>query len=140
MKLDINKIKPNPVNDEIYSPTLLDDLVESIQDNGQLESICVNKDYTIISGHRRYFSMLQLGVKEVEVSVMDFDDDIVALVEFNRHRVKSVNDILNESRILEQRYKSKIGQGKRTDLSGKGKMSTIIEVSKSDLPTFYQTP
>lgn len=131
MKIDINKIKPNPINDEIYTTSDLNDLMESIEQNGQLENISVNKKMVIISGHRRYFSMKQLGFKEVNVIVNDYDDEVIGLIEHNRHRVKSVQDILNESRMLEQRYKKKIGQGKRTDISSKGKMSTIVEVSKS---------
>ena len=131
MKVSIKKVKPNPLNDEIYSSSDLSDLVESIKLNGQLESINVNKKMTIISGHRRYYSMLQLGFKEVEVEVKEYDDELIGLIEHNRYRVKTVQDILNESRFLEQQYKKRIGQGKRTDLSKKGKMSTIVEVSKT---------
>jgi len=131
MIIDINKVKPNPINDEIYISSDLTDLMESISLNGQLENISVNKKMVIISGHRRYFSMKQLGFKEVKVNVNDYDDEIIGLIEHNRHRVKSVQDILNESRMLEQRYKKKIGQGKRTDIGSKGRMSTIVEVSKS---------
>ena len=63
--------------------------------------------------------------------VKEYDDELIGLIEHNRYRVKTVQDILNESRFLEQQYKKRIGQGKRTDLSKKGKMSTIVEVSKT---------
>ena len=108
MKVSIKKVKPNPLNDEIYSSSDLSDLVESIKLNGQLESINVNKKMTIISGHRRYYSMLQLGFKEVEVEVKEYDDELIGLIEHNRYRVKTVQDILNESRFLEQQYKKRI--------------------------------
>ena len=39
MKIDINKIKPNPRNDEIYDPSDLTELKGSIETNGQLEPI-----------------------------------------------------------------------------------------------------
>ena len=130
MKIDLKDIKPNPINDDIYSSTDLTDLVQSIKDNGQLEKIVVNKKNVIVSGHRRYYAHKQLGLKQIDCVVSEFDNDIIALIEFNRSRVKSVQDILNESRFLEKEYKRRIGQGKRTDYKGQGKMSTIVEVSK----------
>jgi len=55
----------------------------------------------------------------------------VALIEFNRHRIKSVNDILNESRFLEKEFKRQIGRGRTATKQRQGKkMETIIEVSK----------
>ena len=131
MKIKLKDIKPNPINDDIYSSTDLSDLVQSIKDNGQLEKIVINKDNQIVSGHRRYYAHKQLGLKEIDCDVRDFDNDIIALIEFNRSRVKSVQDILNESRILEKEYKKIIGRGKRTDRLGKGRMTTLVEVSKS---------
>ena len=130
MKFDIKDIKPNPINDDIYSSTDLSDLVQSIKDNGQLESIVINKKNVIVSGHRRYYAHKQLGMKQINCIVQEFDNDIIALIEFNRSRVKSVQDILNESRVLEKEYKKKIGQGKRTDIKQQGRLSTQIEVAK----------
>ena len=130
-KSELTHIKPNVINDEIYSQTDLSDLVLSLETHGQLEPIVVNNDFVIISGHRRYFSMMQLGWTECDIRVSNLDNDIVALIEFNRSRIKSVNDILNESRILERELKKEIGRGRnaREQRSGK-KMQTIIEVSK----------
>ena len=118
MKIDINKIKPNPRNDEIYDPSDLTELKGSIETNGQLEPIVINKKNIIISGHRRYYSMYQMGIQEVEVSVKEFDNDMIALIEFNRQRQKTATDILRESNFLEKEYKSVIGRGKRTDIGG----------------------
>ena len=95
-------ISPNKINDDIYSHSDVNDLMLSLEKNGQLEAIVVNKDNVILSGHRRYYSMLQLGWSECDVRVVDVENDVVALIEFNRHRIKSVNDILNESRHLEK--------------------------------------
>ena len=62
--------------------------------------------------------MTRLGIKECEVRVQEFESDIIALIEFNRQRQKTASDILRESEILQKEYKSRIGQGKRTDLGG----------------------
>ena len=55
MKSKITDIKPHPINDQIYSTTDLSDLKNSIEINGQLEPIVVNKDNTIISGNKKIF-------------------------------------------------------------------------------------
>ena len=82
-KVKISKIKPNPINDEIYSQTDLTQLKQSLETNGQLEPIVVNKDYQIISGHRRYYALTQLNVQEVDIRVVEYDNEIISLIEFN---------------------------------------------------------
>jgi len=131
MNLNINKIKPNPINSTIYDDTDLTDLKNSIESNGQLEPIIINEQNEIISGHRRYFSMVQLEYTEVEVRKTDYENDIIALVEHNRHRQKTFSDILRESKILETELKSKLGgRGKRTDLNGGKKFVMADELAK----------
>jgi len=128
---ELTDITPNPINDEIYSQTDLSDLILSLETHGQLEPIVVNTSKVIISGHRRYFSMMQLGWTECDIRVSELDNDIVALIEFNRSRIKSVNDILNESRILERELKKEIGRGRNAPQQRSGKkMDVIIEVSR----------
>ena len=109
MKISINQIKPSEINSEIYSSTDLTDIEQSLQTNGQLEPIVVNKNNEIISGHRRYYSMIHLGWNECEVRKTDYENDIIALIEHNRHRTKTVEDILNEARILETELKKQLG-------------------------------
>ena len=96
MKVSVKTIKPNPINEQIYSATDIDDLELSLQTHGQLEPIVINKKNTLISGHRRFYAIKRLGWEECEVRISEPKNDIVSLIEFNRHRVKSVTDILNE--------------------------------------------
>ena len=129
-RTNLSAITPNKINDDIYSQSDVSDLMLSLETNGQLEAIVINKDNVILSGHRRYYSMLQLGWSECDVRVVDVENDVVALIEFNRHRIKSVNDILNESRHLERELKKEIGRGRTaTKHRGGKKMETTIEVS-----------
>ena len=114
MKISLSHIKPSPINEEIYSSSDLSDLELSLEQNGQLEPIVINSKNLIISGHRRYYSMRRLGWKECEVRVKDYDNEVISLIEHNRHRVKSVNDIHNEFRILEKEFK------KQRELHGPG--------------------
>lgn len=87
MKVKISQIKPNPINDEIYSQTDLTQLKTSLERNGQLEPIVVNKDYQIVSGHRRFYAMTQLKFKEVEIRIVEFENEIISLIEIGRAHV-----------------------------------------------------
>jgi len=121
MNVNIDTIYPNPLNDEIYSNTDLTDLVQSIERNGQLEPIVVMKQQgklMIVSGHRRYFALKQIGKQYCDIRIEKFDNPIVSLIEFNRYRTKTNTDILREGRYLEQEYRKQLGGGKgrRTDL------------------------
>ena len=89
MKSKITDIKPHPINDQIYTTTDLTDLKNSIKVNGQLEPIVVNKENTIISGHRRYFSMIQLGFTECEIRIVDHENELISLIEYNQQRKKT---------------------------------------------------
>ena len=131
MHIKMVDLVANPINEEIYSTTDLNDLVQSFTTHGQLEPIVINKDNFIISGHRRFYAMSQLGWDECDVRITDFPNEIVSLIEFNRHRVKTVSDILNESRYLEQELRKQIGRGRKaTEPRNGARMKTIIEVSK----------
>ena len=130
MKLALNQISPNPINETIYSTTEIEDLELSLKTHGQLEPIVLTKDHTLISGHRRFYAIKRLGWKECDVRIQDPKNVIVSLIEFNRHRVKSVTDILNESRYLEKELRKDIGQGSQSIKRNGRRMVTVIEVSK----------
>jgi len=106
MKIRVDMICPHPKNSEIYSMSNLSDLVESIKDVGLLEPIVINQKNQILSGNRRYEAIKDLGWKEVEVLKLKIDakDDPKYLVHFNKHRIKTYKEILNESRVLESYY------------------------------------
>jgi len=130
LKLALNQISPNPINEQIYSTTEIEDLEWSLKTHGQLEPIVLTKDHTLISGHRRFYAIKRLGWKECDVRIQDPKNVIVSLIEFNRHRVKSVTDILNESRYLEKELRKDIGQGSQSIKRNGRRMVTVIEVSK----------
>tara|TARA_R100000005_G_C4993217_1_gene200316 strand:+ start:1092 stop:1823 length:732 start_codon:yes stop_codon:yes gene_type:complete len=136
MELSLKSIRPNPINDTIYEPTNLDDLKDSIKSFGLLEPITCDKDLMIISGHRRYYSLVQLGKEKADVRVVDFDKEgvnkTIALIESNRSRIKSVHDILNEARVLQNELKKEFGgQGRRNDKGGKTNRYVVVnEVAK----------
>ena len=55
MLVDVDKIKDNPLNLEVYGtivPSDIDTLIESIKQLGLLQPLIITKKYTLISGHR----------------------------------------------------------------------------------------
>ena len=121
MKISISKIKPNPINEKIYDNTELSTLTNSLEQYGLLEPIVVNKKNTIISGHRRYYSALQLDWKNIDVIVKTFESDVVALIQYNEQRQKSGDDYNREKQYLLEEQKKlmgkmKVGKGGRIDL------------------------
>ena len=129
MKLYIKDIKPHPINSKIYTNTNIEDLEISIEENGLLEPIVVNKSNVIISGHRRLQSCKNLGLKQIDVRVKDFDDELIALVELNRYRSKTATELINEILILEDEYSKKIKRGRPK----KGVLQNTIKGKSRDL-------
>lgn len=70
----------------------MDDLVESIRQNGVLTPVLVRPDknstYEMISGHRRMHAALKAGLDKIPAIVRDMDDDeaIVIMVDANIQR------------------------------------------------------
>ena len=112
MQIDTSSLKPHPLNSKIYSNGNTDDLEASIQENGLLDPIIISKDNTIISGHRRWNACKNIGLKNVDVRVEDFQDETIALVELNRYRNKKASELLNEIFHLETEYSKKIKRGR----------------------------
>ena len=78
MNIDITLIKENPINHEIYSdedPDQFIELFEKIKASGYIKPLVINRNYLILSGHRRYKCALELGRKIMDVEVYKGDDD-----------------------------------------------------------------
>ena len=56
VEMKVSELKPNPINSTIYedNPIALDELKNSIDQNGLLEPITITKGGLVISGHRRF--------------------------------------------------------------------------------------
>jgi hypothetical protein len=103
----LSRIHPSPENDELYRPVNpkapdIRALAESIQARGLLEPLTLTEDFFILSGHRRFVACRLAGLRSVECEVMPgvhhADPEFVPLLrEFNRHRVKGVDEVLREA-------------------------------------------
>lgn len=80
IKVPIDKIKPNPLNEQIYNVEKepIDDLLVSIKEYGQIEALVAYKekerskssDYILVSGHRRLRVFKQLGYTSIEIKLI----------------------------------------------------------------------
>ena len=130
VQIPVQRLKDHPENARIYSPTELDDLEQSIQQNGLLEPLVATKKMVVLSGHRRLAVLKRLDWKEAPVRVLEDAEDehlqVLILIECNRTRIKTYADIVNESQFLAKYYENKLGgKGTRTDIKGGGAFSRI---------------
>ena len=101
----------------------MEDLMNSIKEVGLLQPLVINHLNQVISGNRRLKAIQNLGWTDVEVTRIDIDpeDELRQIVHYNKHRVKTCREILNESKVLMGFYAK--GQGFRSDL-------TSVQVNK----------
>ena len=142
MKLPLDQIHSHPLNETIYDLSNIDDLVTSIGEVGLLTPVVVNQQYQLISGHRRIEAARRLGWDEVDVEVIETaseDEEKSLLVHYNKQRVKTSREIINEAETLRPLYK--VGQGKRSDLtsvhpnksSGRDALAEAVGIASSRL-------
>lgn len=120
----LDKIKSFPDHPfKLYDKKRLDDLAESIKENGIIEPIVLTKrdgDYIILSGHNRKRAAWLAGIKSANCKILkdiSYDDAKRILIESNLNQ-RSFSDML----ISERCYSLKLlneaisSQGKRSDL------------------------
>ena len=105
--VSISEIKISGLNERIYRPISNDDpaiqeLASSIEKDGILDPLVLSEDFYIISGHRRYAASQLAGLTMLPCFIRkgvkkDSDEFLKLLREFNRHRVKGVEEYLRES-------------------------------------------
>ena len=117
MKVKVSSLKHHPKNKEIYTLSSIEELMESISEVGLLQPLIIDSRNQVISGNRRFESIKRLGWNEVEVIVREVqeEDEELLLIHFNKQRIKSFKELINEYLILDNLYRK--GQGKRTDLT-----------------------
>lgn len=120
MKIEINKLKPHPFN-KIFGNLPVGEfnsLKDDIKNRGIQTIIDITKDNIIICGHQRIRALKDLGIKEVEVRVLDWSDDRIKehLIKDNILR-RQLNEfqIVEASHELEKIYEDR--RGLRTDLN-----------------------
>lgn len=79
----LTELKPHPRNKSIYGEKEDDDtfseLVHLIKEHGLRTKMIVNEDGLIISGHRRYRALNELGYTEIECEVRHYNNEMEEL-------------------------------------------------------------
>ncbi len=88
-------------------------LVNSIKNEGQKYPIILSKDLSIIDGYNRVYSLKVLGIEVVNAIVVDDEPTIDTRITFNLYRVKNSMDLTNE--VLSVFENTSKQQGKRND-------------------------
>ena len=134
MKVKVSSLKHHPKNKEIYDLSSIDELMESISEVGLLQPLTIDTRNHVISGNRRFESIKRLGWEEVEViqrEVQEEDEELL-LIHFNKQRIKSFKELINEYLILDGYYRK--GQGRRTDLTSvKSNRSSSRDLISSEM-------
>ena len=123
-KMKVSDLRPHPKNEEIYGHNEeISDLVEMIKRSGQVHTLVVTSEGTVLAGHRRLRACKELGIEEVDVEVIDFDtpeQEVEYLIDNNATREKSNEQKAREALVLKQtlsvlaekRKKSKLKQNR----------------------------
>ena len=134
MKVKVSSLTHHPKNKEIYNLSSIEELMESISEVGLLQSLIIDQHNQIISGNRRFESIKRLGWNEVEVIQREVkeEEEELLLIHFNKQRIKSFKELINEYLTLDNLYRK--GQGKRTDLTSvKSNISSTRDIVSKEM-------
>ena len=77
--------------------------MQSISEVGLLQPLIIDSRNQVISGNRRFESIKRLGWEEVQVEVKEVkegEEEELLLIHFNKQRIKSFKELINEYLIL----------------------------------------
>jgi DNA modification methylase len=134
MKVKVSSLKHHPKNKEIYTLSSIEELMESISEVGLLQPLTVDSRNQVISGNRRFESVKRLNWEEVDVNLREVkkEDEELLLIHFNKQRIKSFKELINEYLTLDNLYRK--GQGKRTDLTSvKSNISSTRDIVSKEM-------
>jgi ParB/RepB/Spo0J family partition protein len=120
MKININQLQEHPLNHEIYGK---DDeekfqiLVNRIRESGWINPVIINKEYTILAGHRRVRAAKLLGYDSIDYTVVNIDpeNEIEILLNSNLYREKTTAQKVKEA---EYYYQIESKKARERQLSG----------------------
>jgi len=131
--MKVSELKPHPINSTIYNdnPDLQKELIHSINLNGLLEPLVINRSNMVISGHRRLQALKEIGWEKCDCRLSEFENEIIALIQLNSYRIKVESEIVREAELLKTEYSKQIKKGR--PLKGEvrdGKNWSIVNVSE----------
>ena len=105
-RMKVSDLRPHPKNAEIYGEHEdVADLIEKIKRSGQVHTLVVTSNGTVLAGHRRMKACKELGIEEVEVEIRDFDtpeQEIEYIIDNNATREKTNEQKAREAIVLKE--------------------------------------
>jgi ParB family chromosome partitioning protein len=133
IQMKVSELKPHPINSTIYhdNPDAQKELIHSINLNGLLEPLVINRSNMVISGHRRLQALKEIGWEKCDCRLSEYENEIIALIQLNSYRIKVESEIVREAELLKTEYSKQIKKGR--PLKGEvrdGKNWSIVNVSE----------
>jgi ParB family chromosome partitioning protein len=133
-QVDPRLLRAHPRNSSIYGEENVTELVELIRQSGWVKPLVITSSFTIISGHRRWKAVLELGWLTVPVEVREYrteEEELEALLLENASRFKTTEQKVREAeawKSLEQtQARKRMSQGGQKSASGKPVDSKGVE-------------
>lgn len=105
-KMKVVDLVPHPKNEEIYGNNEnVSDLIEKIKRSGRVHTLTVTSKGVVLAGHRRRKVCMELGWKEVDVEIRDFDtpeEEIEFIIDDNSTREKTKEQKSREAKELKR--------------------------------------
>ena len=110
-KINIEYIKPNRYQPRrIFDPEKLNELAESIRENGLIQPIVVGKnsdtEYELIAGERRYEACKKVGLTEIPVYIKEVTDKerlVLAIIEnVQRENLSPIEEAKAYQRLIDE--------------------------------------
>ena len=81
IQIELSEIKSNPHQPrQFFDESKLDELMESIKNDGLIQPIVVNKKNIVIAGERRFRAAKKLGWKRIQAQIIDADEKKMATI------------------------------------------------------------
>jgi ParB-like chromosome segregation protein Spo0J len=121
VEIEITRLKPHPRNVLIYGQEDVSDLVAQIKERGRIViPLIINKNNTILSGHRRWGAAKELGIATVPCEMREFDsdeDELEFLLHSNVSRKKTREQTAREGIVLEEVLSAQAKKRRMANLS-----------------------
>lgn len=136
-----------PAKENFYKLDNMDELTEDIKEHGLYHNLLVKEieagKYKIISGHRRYKSLLELDFTEVPCKIVDksFNDLDVEIMMIKANSTgRELNDDTKRMQInrLEELYKAKKRSGENVNGKLRDKIGNDLGLSGSQVQKYMQ--
>lgn len=136
-----------PSEENIPPLTKMDELIEDIEEHGLYHNLLVKENeegkYKIISGHRRYKALLELGIKDVPCKIIDKnipDVDVQIMMIQANITTRDEDEVTKRKQIvrLEELYKQKKKNGEKIKGKIRDRVGEVFNINGSQVQKYTQ--